>query len=380
MDSTTRASRRTSRCHLTARAVLLVVCASLLLSARIPLSGAGPRFYDDDPLTQEPETQDASGVRPREIDLVADALLNLFTRPGDPSPDVRARDVNTSDEVPDSSWFTNRIYARPVSIAELTSGPNTTAGPAPGAWTVIRPKTSGFAPGFTVRDSAGEVWFLTFDAAGSPRAASGAIAVATRLFWALGYHQVESHLSVLRPETLTIGEGVRSECGPAARVRSRWTTCRRCCAGQPGTRMARIACWPAGSFPGKIVGGFRYHGTRSDDPNDIVPHEHRRALRALKVFGAWTNLVDLKAGNTLDSVITENGRARVRHYLQDVGSTFGTGAEGPHEFHEGWESLYDGDLAWKAVHQPGLLSCSPGRRVVRRAARDRPVRGGRVRS
>ena len=37
----------------------------------------------------------------------------------------------------------------------------------------------------------------------------------------------------------------------------------------------------------------------------------------------------------------------MRHYLQDVGSTFGTGAEGPHEFHEGWESLYEGDLAWK---------------------------------
>ena len=51
--------------------VLLVVCASLLLSARIPLSGAGPRFYDDDPLTREPETQDASGVQPREIDLVS---------------------------------------------------------------------------------------------------------------------------------------------------------------------------------------------------------------------------------------------------------------------------------------------------------------------
>ena len=44
------------------------------------------------------------------------------------------------------------------------------------------------------------------------------------------------------------------------------------------------------------------------------------------MFGAWTNLVDIKAGNTLDTVITENGRGIVRHYLQDVGSTFCTGA------------------------------------------------------
>ena len=74
---------------------------------------------------------------------------------------------------------------------------------------------------------------------------------------------------------------------------------------------------PDGSFrtaagrllPGKVIGGFKYQGTRPDDPNDIVPHEHRRELRALRVFGAWTNLTDMKAGNTLDTVITR-GRPR----------------------------------------------------------------------
>ena len=59
---------------------------------------------------------------------------------------------------------------------------------------------------------------------------------------------------------------------------------------------------------GKVIGNFRYDGTRPDDPNDIVPHEHRRELRALRVFGAWTNLTDLKAGNTLDTLVTENGQ------------------------------------------------------------------------
>ncbi|HZB26743.1 MAG TPA: hypothetical protein VE379_11450, partial [Vicinamibacterales bacterium] len=80
-----------------------------------------------------------------------------------------------------------------------------------------------------------------------------------------------------------------------------------------------------------------------------VPHEHRRELRALKVFGAWTNLVDMKAGNTLDSLITENGKSVVRHFLQDVGSTFGTGANAPREFDEGWEYLFEGDLTWKRL-------------------------------
>jgi hypothetical protein len=81
----------------------------------------------------------------------------------------------------------------------------------------------------------------------------------------------------------------------------------------------------------------------------VIPHEQRRELRALKVFGAWTNLVDMKAGNTLDMVITENGRSVVRHYLQDVGSTFGTGALGPRDGDEGHEYLYEGDLVLKRL-------------------------------
>jgi hypothetical protein len=50
----------------------------------------------------------------------------------------------------------------------------------------------------------------------------------------------------------------------------------------------------------------------------------------------------MKAGNTLDTIITEEGRGLIRHYLQDVGSTFGVGANGPHDWNEGWEHVYDG--------------------------------------
>ena len=95
--------------------------------------------------------------------------------------------------------------------------------------------------------------------------------------------------------------------------------------------------------------GSGFYGTRPDDPNDVVPHEHRRELRGLQVFGAWTNLVDMKALNTMDTLITENGRARVRHYLLDVGSTFGMGANGPHEWTEGYEYLFEGDKLLKRL-------------------------------
>ncbi len=124
-----------------------------------------------------------------------------------------------------------------------------------------------------------------------------------------------------------------------------------------------------------MLGGFKYQGTRPDDPNDLVPHEHRRELRALRVFGAWTNLTDMKAGNTLDTIVTEGGRGVVRHYLQDVGSTFGVGANGPHDWNEGWEHVYDGGATTRRLftfgfgRQPladGRLRGAPGHRPLRR--------------
>src|SRR5262245_27150986 len=115
-------------------------CSALLLLALtvIGLWGAAGKFYPDDPILREPETRDASKAQPWEIDLAWDLVTNLFTRPGDPAENVRAKNINTIDEVPDSSWFTNRILAGPLSVEAVVRGPITGSGPAPGIWTIIR--------------------------------------------------------------------------------------------------------------------------------------------------------------------------------------------------------------------------------------------------
>jgi hypothetical protein len=334
-----------------------LLCLAVVLGCAFlpdePSSANGRRFFDDDPLSREPDSQDASGVQEWDIELLVDLAMNLFGQPGDRTSDVRAGNVNTIDEVPDSSWFTNRIGSRLVSIEEATTGLLVGSGPAPGRWTVIAPKRSGVAPGFTARDSAGTLWFVSFDAAGHPEAATAAILVANKIFWTLGYWQVENHLVTITRDQVDVAE---------AATFTPMSGKRRPMAGHDLDEVfARAHRSPDGGYravaarglPGRPVGGFRYYGTRPDDPNDVVPHEHRRELRALKVFGAWTNLVDMKAGNTLDTVVEADGRSVVRHYLQDVGSTFGTGANGPREYDEGWEYLVELDLVRKRFFRLG---------------------------
>jgi len=327
--------------------------ALTLLTGMALVGASGPKFYKDDPIAVEPESQDASKVEMRKIDLFYDFVLNQFGHPGKP-PGARAGNINTIDEVPDSSWFTNRILARPMSVDEAVRGPLTGQGPAAGVLTVIRAKSDGAAPGFTVRDSAGVVWFIAFDPKSNPQAASAAAVIANKIFYALGYHQAEYYISELRRDRLQIDK--EAKFSPVSgklrpmQLKDIDPVLERGAKNADGSY--RILA--SKLLPGKVVGGFKYEGTRSDDPNDLVPHEQRRELRAIQVFGAWTNLVDIKALNTMDTVITENGRTRVRHYLLDIGSAFGIGANGPHDWWEGYENVVDREKMRKRLISMGL--------------------------
>jgi hypothetical protein len=329
-------------------ATALAVCCLAAVTA-----GQKPKFYPDDPIAREPDTQDASKVASWTNVMTFDMLHNLFATPGD-LRDQHALNVNTIDEVPDSNWFTNRILSRPMSAEEAARGPIVAPGPAPGPMMVHRAKPSGVAPGFRVLDSAGVEWFVQFDARGQHEAATAASIVANRIFHALGYYQVEQHLVEIDPDTLSISPDATTET-PSGKIRQLHR-------GDIDKLLDKAARQPNGRYralagrrlPGRIVGGFRFVGTRPDDPNDVIPHEHRRELRALRVFGAWTNLVDMKAANTVDTIVSENGRNVVRHYLQDTGSTFGTGALEPREWEEGYEFVYEIEPLWKRLVTMGF--------------------------
>jgi hypothetical protein len=318
---------------------------SLALAAALTMasSAAAPRFFDDDPVWQERDTQDASRMKPLDVDLFVDLTTNLL---GPRSVEAaRARNVNTIDEVPDSSWYTNRAGARTLTADDVFNGPDATKGPEPGTWTITSSKSDGVTPGFTIRDAKGQLWFLKFDPPGFRGMATGTEVAVTKLMWALGYHVPENHIAYMRREQLVIGNGAKFT--PPGGTRRpmrledldtllRW-------ADREADGAYRIVASKA--LPGKPIGRIRFFDTRPDDPNDIVPHEDRRELRGYGVFAAWLNHVDAKAINSLDTLITENGRSFVRHHLLDFGSSLGSGGVGPADYWEGEEYLLEpGDM------------------------------------
>lgn len=262
--------------------------------------------------------------------------------------------VNTFDEVPNSSWFTNRIGFRPISLEDLRRGPNRKGYPRTGKLTVLRGKTVGATPGFWIRDEAGQIFILKFDPPGLPELASGAEVVATKMFHAFGYNVPENYIFRFRRDSLEIDEDAKFTDDRNQKVRMTDV--------HLDLILGRVARNKDGSYralasrliPGKPVGGFGFSGRRKDDPNDIIPHELRRDLRALRLFSAWTEHNDIRVGNTLDVLAEEDGRQFVRHYLIDFGSTFGSDTIAVNEPEVGHEYRLDFGEAAKVLFTGGV--------------------------
>ena len=315
--------------------------ALAIAAATLTVRSAAPRFFSDDPIWSEPITQDVKNATRYEPDLAYQTLENLFTNPGDKTLNQRAKNVNTVDEVPDGPFYTNRAGRTALTPAIVARASNTSDGIAPGKWTVISAKSDGVTPGFTIRDSQKQLWFLKFDPPGWRGMATGSEIVAAKLFWAVGYHTAEYHITKLDPANLVIGDTTKiTHPGEMARpmVESdiAWLL-ERADRDKDGTY--RVIASKA--IDGKPIGRIEFHGTRSDDPNDVVPHEHHRELRGYFVFAAWLNHVDAKGINSLSALVTENGRSFIRHYLLDFGSALGSAAVRPREGWEGYEPLVE---------------------------------------
>ena len=323
------------------------VAAALILAAGSAVWSAAPHFYPDDPIWSDDDRAfDASKVGPIEDTNGYDFVVNTFTSPGE-RRDVRALNVNTVVEVPDSSWFTNRIGRRDLTPGDVARGPDRVDRVSLDGWVVSGGKSTGVQPGFRMTDSAGQLYQIEFDPPSNPELASGAEIIGTALYHAIGYNTVDVYLAEIDRSLLVISQRATLRDplnGKRRRLKkSDLDEVFERAARRPGDRYRVLVSRFA---PGKPLGNFRYYGTRPDDPNDIVLHEHRRELRGARVFGAWLNHDDSRGVNSLDMLETTGGRAWVKHYMFDFGSILGSGTVYAQRHRPGNEYIFEQRPGW----------------------------------
>lgn len=319
------------------QSALALGLAVLLGTAAIPLlssADSGRRFYPDDPIRKEPEPIPVNGVSVRKVDDIYDFLENTYVTPGRQgaqarrSP-LRARDVNTLGEVPDSPWYTNRHARRRMSIVELKRGPGNSSPPSRRSpWRVVAAKSDGVTPGFVIEDNAKQRYLLKLDPPEAPEVPSGADIIGSKFFYALGYSTPENYVVRFTADDLEIPEGATWRDAGGHRHALTRPVILKMLSGQRPLSNGRYRALASRWMDGKVVGPFNYRGTRSDDPNDIINHEDRRCLRGLAVFCAWLNHHDTRSINTLDLLVGESDHQYLKHALIDFGSILGSAGYG----------------------------------------------------
>jgi hypothetical protein len=319
---------------------------AVLAAALATLPAAGQKFYPDDPLLKEPPPRRVGEMPVRELSDVYDLFVHSLAPPGElqprTGPAIRARGINTLGDPMDGPWWERRHYWKPLTAEQLRRGPDGTRPPSmTGKWTIIRPKSGGVTPGFWIQDQAGGVYLVKFDPSDYPELASGADQISGRIFHALGYHVPDNYIVEFPASML--------ELSPEARIKEPNGQRRRMTPDDVSAIMRRGARNPEGLYrgmasralSGALIGEYRYHGTRTDDVNDTVPHEHRRDLRGMRLAAAWIDHDDSRAINTMDVLVEENGLRYVRHYQMDFGSTLGSASYRPNSPRSGGEYLFD---------------------------------------
>ncbi|MFU8859287.1 MAG: hypothetical protein ACNA8K_02585 [Cyclonatronaceae bacterium] len=239
----------------------------------------------------------------------------------------QADNVNHLDEVPESSWYNYRHYYKPMSVDQIARGPNTISPDTAGYWSIFSAKLEGANPGFFIKDASGNRYLIKFDGINYPELTTSAEVIGTKIFYAAGYNVPESAIVYFDPEKVRINEGVMVEEAGKERPMT-MKDYRKIVEGRPLDDHGKIRALASKFVDGVPVGQWEFKGTRKDNPNDRVDHEHRREIRGMRVISSWLNDTDRRDANTM-AVYTAN--RYIKHYVQDFGNTLGANGGVIHE-------------------------------------------------
>jgi hypothetical protein len=274
--------------------------------------------------------------------LIWDGTDNMLFRPLSEAVGIEhhgeAVNVNSLDEVPDSSWFTNRIGAHPMSTEDVIRGACSPAlildpdGAADGTWLIDHGKDNGSSPGFRVKIPGKGKYLLKGELPEQPERPSAASAIGAALYSDVGFNTSCEQVVYFRPSLLKLTPGLTHKGNFGGTEPFDQKVVDKILADSPhrgGLVRMQASAW----LPGYLIGPFSYTGTRGDDPNDIIPHDDRRELRGGRLLAAWLDHFDAREQNSMDTWITEShaGKAKpdaspghVVHYYLDTSDCLGS--------------------------------------------------------
>jgi hypothetical protein len=287
----------------------------------------------------------------------------------------RARGVNALDEVPDSSWFTNRIGTQTLTPEQVGAGATEPDGPeAFKPWTVKSTKFGGASSGMIITDRRGVKYLLKFEPVGLPELTSGADAVTSRLLWAAGFNVPQNYVVYFEPSDLTLAiDAVVKDPGGGTRRELDQRELSQMLAVLDRTRDGRIRALASRWIDGKVLGTTADEGVREDDPNDRIPHQLRRDLRGAYAIFSWVDNVDLQIGNGMDVLVEDpGGTHHVQHYRLDFDDSLGVMAMINRALRFGYVNSFDwsdllaetatlglGRRPWQDRYGPHVTGVSP---------------------
>jgi hypothetical protein len=284
-------------------------------------AGIAQQYKPDDPIQKVPEVESADKAGVQDINAIYDFVYHSFKYKTPPA--TTSLGINTLGEVPDSSWFTNRP---PLTKDELKTGGRTHGGPQP-PYSVVAAKTEGVTPGFRIQDGRGYTYFVKVDPHSNIEMATAADVMGALFLYAAGYNVPENYILLAPRKDFRLSEKATFTAVSGKKHPMTHAQLERILDAVPVERDGRIRVMASLAAPGRIVGPFRYQYTRSDDPNDLIPHDKRRDLRGLAILFAWLNHTDAKGDNSIDSVVGKGADARIVHHLLDFGDSFGSDSD-----------------------------------------------------
>ncbi len=236
-----------------------------------------------------------------------------------------ALDVNALDEVPNSSWYVNRFSTTVMSPEEVARGACADLNDElPGPWRIVGGKPDGANPGFQIVDAEGTRYLMKTDGNLQEERPGAADVIGALIWHAAGFAVPCNRVVVFDRSMLELDPDATIERtdGTEERLTERHVTE----VLEKATRLpdGRYRASVSQFVDGRPISPWRYHGVRDGDPNDAIPHEHRRELRGQYVLSAWTDHIDARQENTMAAwVATDDDHGFIRHYLIDFGDCFG---------------------------------------------------------